>query len=1085
MQELIGQALDQYTLVRLIGEGRLGSVYTAHEQQAEDEVAVKVLHTHLARRSDFVERFLTGMSQAPRWQHPGLVKVRSAGRSADQLYVAMELLPGPPLRQRLDQLQANGQWLILSEAVMIVQQIALVCEYLQRLDAPARDVRPQKIKLTAPLRGNLTYQPVLADLGLIQLLGIDWQAQAAEVFELYCYAAPETLSQNTLALCSTVYSLGVLLYELTTGPLPFAAGEQKAIREQPDRSDLPNPRQRFAALPADLEAILLKALAAQPAERFATPGELASALAAIKPATLAIATGPANLTPVSLDMRQDPPAAPRQKAEPAPSTPIPARQAKPNIDHLLVEDEAGQAQQVALKQPVMIIGRTPENDLVLENSKISKRHAQIEIDSAGYYIQDLGSRNGSFLNGQPLAANQKYPWLPGQVLTLGPYRLQLADGRQLATASARLTLDAGRFSVDPGGSVTLALTVRNEGSIVDQFLVALEGIPASWLSSQLPTVELLPDTQKTLLLSIQPPRVPQSRAREYHLTLRATIQKTDVEAGRTTATLMVQPFYSFTAELLPPEVRAGRQSKLVITNQGNTPQTYQMLWQDRKQNLQFEAPETVVIDPGETDEVAWRAAQRQRAWFGNETSEAFTVAIIPTNRQSEKQEKSGQITSTARLPRWTTAAPIALLALLMGVRTFWAPTFKVTEVIPNPPVAQTPFAVAWEALNARQVDIFSGIVPIATGLAPKATYVFASGLPASAALHLEAQGWLFNAATREIVVTVMPPTATPVPPTATPPAPSIQAFSVKPSTFTKGTIDEVCFSYQLDGAASASIEPKPGALKEMKQGEICAEAPQKSTVYTLVAQNALELAVKSAITVTVVEAQLKISAPVANLRTGPGIVYDIVRELTQGMTLIALSKPVNPTGNPDDGQWAQVQVQETGQVGWVEVSRVEAQNGVELTALPPPAGGSIGPTPTPPPTATTVPTATPLPTNTATPEPKPIFFAKALLQRCIGQNRGTMVEGTTYVNHQQADGYKVVYSNQPFGTILGDATSRTTKDGKVGFYQLTIQKERSVAGMWYVWVVDANGRPASNPASWTSSGTPATCNKAIIDFDTQ
>ena len=105
MESLVGQSLDRYELVDLLGEGGMGAVFKARDVTLQRDVAVKVMHPQFARRPDFRERFLQEARSAARLDHPGIVAVHDFGQARTHLYIVMELIPGANLRQMLQDLQ--------------------------------------------------------------------------------------------------------------------------------------------------------------------------------------------------------------------------------------------------------------------------------------------------------------------------------------------------------------------------------------------------------------------------------------------------------------------------------------------------------------------------------------------------------------------------------------------------------------------------------------------------------------------------------------------------------------------------------------------------------------------------------------------------------------------------------------------------------------------------------------------------------------------------------------------------------------------------------------------------------------------
>lgn len=216
---------------------------------------------------------------------------------------------------------------------------------------------------------------------------------------------------------------------------------------------------------------------------------------------------------------------------------------------------------------------------------------------------------------------------------------------------------------------------------------------------------------------------------------------------------------------------------------------------------------------------------------------------------------------------------------------------------------------------------------------------------------------------------------------------------------------------------------------------------------------------------------------VINVRGGPGTNYNIVGAAQQGQRFTVKAK------SPDGNWW---QIDFNGQDGWVFGQLVNAQNtgavavAQNIPQPPPPTA-----TPIPPPPTNTPKPAAPQPT---TPPKSNYKFSKALVQQCVRQPAGNWFDGTTYVDHQPASGYKVVFSASPDGGWASSPMVSGPHEGypgwRQGYYSHIIHAQGPEAGDWYVWIVDDGGQRISEIAHWHSTGPGEDCNQATVDFDT-
>lgn len=295
-EDLSGHNLDRYLIIRRLGEDHLGVVYKAHDPTLERDVAIRVIHTALARQPGFSERFAEAARTAARLDHPNLVQVFDFGEARGYRYLVREFLPGDDLKKLFDRLRAEGNWILLPEAVQLIRQLALVLEYLRSQGAPVLYVQPAEI-LIKPLHSEgLPYIPVIIGPTLLGLEpgpqaaaapGVGYPAMAAPA-----YLSPEVSLGRPGDARSEVYSLGVLLFELCTGQPPFPIQNAEEAVRYHTRQPVPPPRAVRPDLPESLERVIIRALEKNPAGRFDSPVMLSQELDQLYPQLSRIQTPP-------------------------------------------------------------------------------------------------------------------------------------------------------------------------------------------------------------------------------------------------------------------------------------------------------------------------------------------------------------------------------------------------------------------------------------------------------------------------------------------------------------------------------------------------------------------------------------------------------------------------------------------------------------------------------------------------------------------------------------------------------------------------------------------------------------------------
>ncbi len=239
MDGLIGKTLDRYKIMELLGEGGMGAVFRGHDVTLQRDVAIKVMHPHLSRKSDFQERFLREARTAARLDHTSIVEVYDFGQAQNMLYIVMEFIPGDNLRTLLKNLRARQQWIRLDEAVHLMKQVAAALDYAHRNGVLHRDIKPANIMLKPEPVNGLPYRPILTDLGLAKLMEGQGLTQEGTSLGTPPYMSPEQALGEETDGRSDVYSLGILLYELAVGQLPFPIRDSHRRHPLPYKRDPP------------------------------------------------------------------------------------------------------------------------------------------------------------------------------------------------------------------------------------------------------------------------------------------------------------------------------------------------------------------------------------------------------------------------------------------------------------------------------------------------------------------------------------------------------------------------------------------------------------------------------------------------------------------------------------------------------------------------------------------------------------------------------------------------------------------------------------------------------------------------------
>jgi serine/threonine-protein kinase len=340
----IGRDLaGQFRILEKIGSGGMGSVYKAEQPEMRRYVAVKILHPRYLSRPDLVSRFRREARAMSHLSHPNTARVFLYGQLEDgACYFVMEYLAGRNLAQTV---RAEGP-MDVTRAVNIMVQVCGALEEAHRQGIVHRDLKPENVFLTT--QGGIADYPKVLDFGLAKVTEREMRpgslilTQEGMVFGTPEFMSPEQARGEKLDGRSDIYSLGVIMYELLTGKLPFDAAQpmefiQKHIKEPPIPLARRAPNRQW---PPGLWEVLEKSLAKKPADRFQTANELAQALknvlqpASVPPASMQpAAPTPAPVQPVApIPPMASAPMAPAAQTVPAP-TAGPALPVTPNAIH--------------------------------------------------------------------------------------------------------------------------------------------------------------------------------------------------------------------------------------------------------------------------------------------------------------------------------------------------------------------------------------------------------------------------------------------------------------------------------------------------------------------------------------------------------------------------------------------------------------------------------------------------------------------------------------------------------------------------------------------------------------------------------
>ena len=266
MERLFG---DRYEVEGRIGTGGMAEVWRGHDRVLNRTVAIKTLLPQFARDASFVDRFRREAQAAARLNNPGIVSVYDSGTDGDTPYIVMEFIEGRTLADYL----ASGKTIPPMEAAKIAEDIAEALAVAHAQGVIHRDIKPANVMVTRA--GKV----LVMDFGIARLIsGPETAPQTSAVLGTASYLSPEQAQGQPVDARTDIYALGVVLYEMLTGRPPFTGDSPMAIAYKQVNATPPAPSSANPEVPPELDAVVMRALSKNPANRYQTGNEFADDL---------------------------------------------------------------------------------------------------------------------------------------------------------------------------------------------------------------------------------------------------------------------------------------------------------------------------------------------------------------------------------------------------------------------------------------------------------------------------------------------------------------------------------------------------------------------------------------------------------------------------------------------------------------------------------------------------------------------------------------------------------------------------------------------------------------------------------------
>jgi len=272
----IGKKLsNRYIIEDMLGQGGMSAVYKASDPNLKRVVAIKMIHTHLSDNPNFVQRFEEEAAAVAQLRHPGIIQVFDFNKDDDVYYMVLEFVPGETFQDLLQRLNKDGRHLPADKIAEYMAGICDAVDYAHQRGMIHRDIKPANLML------NTQGQAILMDFGIAKIVGGTSHTATGAVVGTAMYMSPEQIRGESPDRRSDIYALGVTLFEMAGGRPPFQADSAMTLMMMHVNDPVPNLRELNPDIPDNLAAVINKALAKDPNDRYQTAGQMASALRAI------------------------------------------------------------------------------------------------------------------------------------------------------------------------------------------------------------------------------------------------------------------------------------------------------------------------------------------------------------------------------------------------------------------------------------------------------------------------------------------------------------------------------------------------------------------------------------------------------------------------------------------------------------------------------------------------------------------------------------------------------------------------------------------------------------------------------------
>ncbi len=638
-----------------------------------------------------------------------------------------------------------------------------------------------------------------------------------------------------------------------------------------------------------------------------------------------------------------------------------------------------------LEKPILAVGRSTGNDIVLDTTAVSRYHITLTSRDSQVFLEDLDSANGTYIDGMRIKAHDPVALHGGEEIQIGDIRLifqpqQASDTKPITTddqatrrieivqPTYRVELDGPEMPVTPGAHVHAALSIQNLGTELDRYYVEVEGVPKEWVRVDRVELELNPGQKAPVVISFKPMRRSDSKPGDYAVTARVRAKSRPAQGVEAPMQLRVLPYSGFGIALATPRIESGEPFDLHVHNQGSAPLTISLSGASPEPGLTFDIrPPILTLGPGERRQIQGYVRPRRSLFLGRERERRFDLLARAQDASGFLTPVQGTLIEKPSPIMWIAALAVVLVAMLvlaivgLGLAALNRPRVPVIAVftaLPANVFQGDSVTLSWEAQDFTALSLkVDGQAPVSVDAGRTSLSQIMQDAGEHVFTLIAANGG--ESAQREARVTVSK-------------ALNVDSFTVTPNPVLRYVQQDVTIDWKVEGATSVRFQgiqgltgtpdsntyPAAGTLK-------LSGTPRDTLELTLIASAEGGKEISQAVRVEIANPTCTVKADGGAVYSGPGTVYPVLRKL-------AANTQVSPDGRDGSSAWLHL-IPAPDVQAWVPVSAVSCERfsptTLTLISMIPPTP-VITSTPTTPPTAvpTTAPSVTPVvvPTHTAT-----------------------------------------------------------------------------------------------------------------------